>query len=71
MNLIDSLLATAERSMGLDWTSREPLIASMKVALRRTLLQFGVETSRADEVAEHLVSWFKIQAVGLGRTEAA
>lgn len=71
MSFEDSLLATADRSMGLDWASREPLLAGMKVALRRTLLQFGVESGRAEEVAEHLVSWFKIQAVGLGHTEAA
>jgi hypothetical protein len=71
MSLRDSLLATAERSMGLDWAAREPLLAAMKVALRRSLLQFGIENNRAEEVAEHLVSWFKIQAVGLGRTETA
>jgi hypothetical protein len=71
MSFEDSLLATADRSMGLDWASREPLLAGMKVALRRTLLQFGVESRRAEEIAEHLVSWFKIQAVGFGHTEAA
>jgi hypothetical protein len=71
MSLRDSLLATAERSMGLDWASREPLLAGMKVALRRTLMQFGIARGRDEEAAEHLVSWFKIQAVGLGHTEAA
>jgi hypothetical protein len=65
-NISDSLLATAEQHMGLDWTEREPLQASMKVALRRTLIQFGVAPEFADKTASHLVSWLKIQAVGLG-----
>jgi hypothetical protein len=65
-NVSDSLLATAEQHMGLDWTEREPLQAGMKVALRRTLIQFGVAPRSADETASHLVSWLKIQAVGLG-----
>jgi hypothetical protein len=34
-SLRDSTLATAERSMGLDWISREPLQAAMKVALTK------------------------------------
>jgi Abortive infection C-terminus len=71
MNLRDSLLATAERSMGLDWAKREPLMAAMKVALRKTLRQFGIDSRRAEEGAEHLVSWFKIQAVGLEHAEAS
>jgi Arc/MetJ family transcription regulator len=66
VRLTDSLLATAERSMGLDWTAREALQAAMKVGLRRTLVQFGVDHDRAERGAEHLVSWLKIQAVGLG-----
>ncbi len=70
-NLSDSLLATAEQHMGLDWTEREPLQAAMKVALRRTLIRFGVEAERADEVAAHLVSWLKIQAFGLGEAGRA
>jgi len=65
-NVSDSLLATAEQHMGLDWTEREPLQAGMKVALRRTLIRFGVAPRFADETASHLVSWLKIQAVGLG-----
>jgi hypothetical protein len=65
-NVSDSLLATAEQHMGMDWTEREPLQAAMKVALRRTLVRFGVEPERAEEAASHLVSWLKIQAVGLG-----
>jgi len=64
--LSDSLLATAEQHMGLDWTEREPLQAGMKVALRRTLMRFGIEAKRAEEFAGHLVSWLRIQAIGLG-----
>ena len=67
-NLRDSILATGERSMGLDWTSREPLQAAMKVALRRTLIKFGIEAARAEQTAERLVSWLRTNAATL--TEA-
>jgi hypothetical protein len=62
-HLRDSLLATAERNMGLDWSSREPLQAAMKVALRRTLIKFGIELGRAEQTAERLVAWLKMHAV--------
>src|SRR6202795_3450522 len=68
-NLRDSILATAERRMGLDWTSREPLQAAMKVALRRTLIRFGIEAARAEQTAERLVAWFKKNGATL--TESA
>jgi hypothetical protein len=67
--LRDSILATAERSMGLDWSSREPLQAAMKVALRRTLIKFGIEAARAEQTAERLVAWLKKNAATL--TESA
>src|ERR1700741_2901940 len=53
-SLRDSILATAEGGMGLDWTSREPLQAAMKVSLRRTLIKFGIEPARAEQTAERL-----------------
>jgi Abortive infection C-terminus len=61
-NLSDSILATAEGGIGLDWTSREPLQAAMKVALRRTLVKFGIEPTRVEQTAEKLVSWLKTNA---------
>jgi len=61
-NLSDSILATAEGGIGLDWTSREPLQAAMKVALRRTLIKLGIEAARAEQTAERLVSWLKTNA---------
>lgn len=64
-SLRDSILATAERGMGLDWTSREPLQAAMKVALRRTLVKFGIEPARAEQTAERLVAWLKTNAATL------
>lgn len=67
-NLRDSILATAERSMGLDWTSREPLQATMKVALRRMLTKFGIEAARAEQTAERLVAWLKTNAAALTET---
>lgn len=70
-NLRDSILATAERSMGLDWVSREPLQAAMKVALRRTLIKFGIESGRAEQTAERLVAWLKTNAATLTETTPA
>lgn len=61
-SLRDSILATAEGDIGLDWTSREPLQAAMKVALRRTLIKFGIEPDRAEQTAERLVAWLKVNA---------
>lgn len=64
-SLRDSVLATAEHGMGLDWTSREPLQAAMKVSLRRTLIKFGIEPARAEQTAERLVAWFRTNAANL------
>jgi hypothetical protein len=69
--LRDSLLATAEGSMGLDWISREPLQAAMKVALRRMLIKFGIEVSRAEQTAERLVGWLRKNAATLTETTPA
>ena len=69
--LRDSLLATAEGSMGLDWTSRAPLQAAMKVSLRRTLVKFGIEAKRAEQTAEGLVAWLKTHAATLTETAIA
>lgn len=60
-SLIDSLLATADQNMGTDWKSRDTLQAQLKVALRRTLVQFGLESKIAGERAEQLVEWFKVK----------
>jgi hypothetical protein len=70
-NLRDSILATAEGGMGLDWTSREPLQAAMKVALRKTLLKFGIEPPRAEQTAERLVGWFKAHSATVTETTPA
>lgn len=70
-NLRDSVLATAEQSMGLDWTSREALQAAMKVALRRTLIKFGIEAIRAEQTAERLVAWLRTNAATLTETAPA
>lgn len=61
----DSLLATAERNIALDWTERESLQAAMKVALRRTLNKFGIEPERAEQTAERLVGWLKVNTAAL------
>jgi hypothetical protein len=66
-NITNSLLATAEGNMGIDWTEREMLQAKMKIALRRVLVKFGVDGKAATESAEHLVTWFKKQSAGIER----
>jgi len=63
--LRDSLLAATEPHLGLDWTVREPLVAAMKVALRRTLVRFGIDREQAESKAEQLTSWLKIYASDL------
>jgi hypothetical protein len=70
-NLCDSILATAEGGMGLDWTAREPLQAAMKVALRKTLIKFGIEPLRAEQTAEKLVAWLKKNAATISEGTSA
>jgi len=60
--LTDSLLATVEQNMGLDWKRREPLQARLKVACKRVLVQFGSDAAKAENVAERLVAWLRVQA---------
>ncbi len=69
--LIDSILATAEQNMALDWKRREAIQARLKVACRRVLVRFGVAPEKAAEVAERLVTWFRVQVPDLATTEAA
>jgi len=59
--LTDSLLATADKNMGLDWKQREPIQARLKVAFKRVLVQCGIDSKKAEEVAERLVTWMRIQ----------
>lgn len=61
---IDSILATAEQNMGLDWRQREPLQARLKVACKRVLVQFGTASENAEVVAERLVAWMRVQVPG-------
>lgn len=69
--LIDSLLATAEQNIGLDWKEREPIQARLKVACKRVLVQFGTTPERAEAVAERLVSWLRVQVPDVGTMDAA
>lgn len=66
--LLDSLLATVEQNMGLDWKRREPLQARLKVACKRILVHFGSASAKAEKVAERLVAWLRIQAPEAGNT---
>jgi len=64
--LLDSLLATAEQHLGLDWTQRESLQARLKVAFKRVLVQFGVPPLNAPRVADRLMTWLRVQARDVG-----
>lgn len=69
--LLDSLLATAEQNMGLDWKRREPLQARLKVACKRVLVQLGSAPDNAEEVAGRLVAWLRIQTSEAGSETSA
>jgi hypothetical protein len=60
-DLTESILATMDQNMGLDWKQREVLQARLRVACRRVLMRFGSEIKKAEEVAEKLVTWARIQ----------
>ena len=64
--LVDSLLATAQQNMGLDWKQREPLQARLKVACKRVLVEFASIPEKAEDVAERLVAWLRVQAPEVG-----
>ena len=59
--LVDSLLATAEQHMSLDWRISESKQARLKVAFKRVLFRFRFSKQRADEVATRVVGWLREQ----------
>lgn len=61
-SLRDSLLATAEQHLALDWIERQPLRSAMKIALKRVFLRFAIDAARADQDAESLTGWFAMNA---------
>lgn len=60
-SLADSMLATADQNMGLDWKQREALQARLRIAFKRVLVRFGFEAKNADEVAGKVLAWMRIQ----------
>jgi hypothetical protein len=62
VRLIDSLLATAEQNIVLDWKQREAMQAKLKVACKRVLVRFGCAADKAEAVADRFVSWLRVQA---------
>jgi len=69
MDLTDSLLATADQNIGLDWKQRDALQARLKVAFRRVLMQFGSDAEQAQGVAQRLVTWMRIQVPDAGEAQ--
>jgi hypothetical protein len=66
----DSLLATAEKHVVLDWSERLPLRTAMKVALKKVFLRFAVESARAEQDAKALTGWFAIHVPAIPAQEA-
>ena len=62
VRLIDSLLATVDQNLALDWKQREAMQAKLKVACKRVLVRFAYAPEKADAVADRLVSWLRVQA---------
>jgi hypothetical protein len=60
--LVDSLMATAEQNMGLDWNLRDSMRARLRVALRRVVLRFGSDAAIAEAIAERMVRWLLANA---------
>jgi hypothetical protein len=60
-HLVDSLLATADESIGLDWKQRPPLQARLKVACKRLLVRFGSRQDVAEQIAEQFVAWLRVE----------
>lgn len=71
--LSDSLMATAENSMGIDWTIRSQLQSQMKVSLRRILARLAITPAEATRQAEQIVSWLgnQMEAAGESVSEVA
>jgi len=59
--LTDTLLATADKNMGLDWTRREALKAGLKISLKRVLVHFGFADRHPEAIAEELVELMRDQ----------
>lgn len=60
--LLNSLLAAAESSSGLDWQLRQNLQARMKVGFRRVLLKEGLDVDQIKDTPERLLTWLKVSA---------
>ena len=62
--LVDSLLATIEQNMGLDWEIRDQLQARLKLACKRIFVRFGYAPQGADMIAKKMVAWLREHASG-------
>ena len=60
-SIINSLLATAENTVSIDWKKRENVQARLKVACKRVLIQLGIKDLEAETIAKRLLVWMRIQ----------
>ena len=63
--LVDSLLATIEQNMGLDWEIRAQLQARLKLACKRVFVRFGYAPQAVGTIAKQMVAWLREHASGL------
>ena len=59
--LVDSLLATAEQNIRLDWKTRTQIQAGLKIACKRVFIRFGFAPQKADKVAKAMIDWLREQ----------
>lgn len=58
--LLNSLLATAEKNSGVDWQSRDNLQARIKVGFRRVLAKEKVDPTKLVDASGRLLTWLKL-----------
>ena len=61
--LLDSLLATLEGNIGLDWETRETIQSRIKVGCKRVFMRHGIDADSAEEAADRLLSWLKFSGL--------
>jgi hypothetical protein len=69
--LIDSVLQSLDENLGLDWAGREPMLARLRVTVKRVLSRFGIERMKADKAASEIVAWCSRQVANVAESTDA
>jgi hypothetical protein len=59
-HIVDSLLATVDENMGVDWRTRATLQSRLKVSSKRVFLRFGQKTEQAEHLSKRLLDWLSV-----------